>query len=240
MAAKRQHRSSNDRPADDDGGSDSDVGSTRLCVVTRAALEPDGLIRFGRSPDGELVPDLDQRLPGRGVWVMCDRKTLEKAVKTKAFARSLKAETKVPDGLADRVDGLLLRRLVATLSLANKAGLAVAGFQQVDAALEKGQVRAVLHGTDAAADGRGKIDRKFKAIQRDREAAAPVVDVLTIAEMSLAMGRSSVVHAALIPGGLTDRFLKEAERILRYRASPEAAGQVFSDDDAEAPTPFEG
>lgn len=225
MAAKR-----NNRPADHDAASDLDVEHARTCVVTRAALEPDDLIRFARSPDGDLVPDLEQRLPGRGVWVCCDRKTLEKAIATKAFARGFKADVRIPAGLADRIDQMLIRRLAATLSLANKAGLAVAGFQQVDAALEKGQVRSVLHGHDAAADGRSKLDRKFKAIQRDRGADAPVVDVLTISEMSLAMGRPSVVHAGLIPGGLTERFLREAERIRRYRASPEITDQVFSND----------
>lgn len=226
MAAKRQSR-----PTDNDGGSDSDVGVERQCVVTRTVHEADALIRFARAPDGELVPDLDLRLPGRGAWVTCDRSVLEKAIKTKAFSRALKGETRIPEGLAERVDQMLVRRVCATLSLANKAGLAVAGFQQVDAALEKGQVAAVLHGHDAAADGRGKLDRKFFAIQRDRGLPAPLVDVLTISEMSLAMGRPSVVHAGLIPGGLTDRFLMEAERILRYRASPDPSGQVFSKPD---------
>lgn len=239
MAAKRQHRPIDGQAFDDDL-SDNDVGRERLCVVTRVAQEPDALIRFARSPDGDLVPDLDRRLPGRGAWVTCDRKTLEKAIKTKAFARSFKADARAAADLPERVDGMLLRRLTATLSLANKAGLAIAGFQQVDSALEKGQVAAVLHGHDAAADGRGKLDRKFRAIQRDRGLKAPIADVLTISEMSLAMGRPSVVHAALIPGELTDRFLREAERILRYRASPATFEQVFSENAPDEPTQFEG
>jgi hypothetical protein len=133
-----------------------------------------------------------------------------------------------PKDLADLVEGLILKRVSGALSLANKAGLAIAGFEKVFAALEKGPVRAVLHGADAAADGRSKIDRKYKAIQADRGQAATIVDVLTIAQMSLAIGRGSVVHAALTPGGLSDRFLEEAERFRRYRhsaieATPETA-----------------
>jgi hypothetical protein len=113
------------------------------------------------------------------------------------------------------------------LSLANKAGLVIAGFEKIFAALDKGPVRAVLHGTDAAADGRSKIDRKYKAIQASRGVSATIVDVLTIAQMSLAIGRGSVVHAALIPGGLSDRFLEEAERLRRYRYSTiEAAAEA--------------
>lgn len=208
----------------------SGVGPERLCAVTRENRDARELIRFVLSPDGIIVPDLDRRLPGRGVWVGCDRKLVEKAVATQAFSKSLKMKAEAPADLADRVDGLIVKRVTGAFSLANKAGLAVAGFEKVFAALEKGPVRAVLHGADAAVDGRSKIDRKYKAIQADRGKPAAIVNVLTIAQMSLAIGRGSVVHAALTPGGLSDRFLEEAERLARYRhsmieAAPGAANE---------------
>ncbi len=192
--------------------------SERLCVVTRQSLDPKFLIRFALSPDGIVVPDLDRRLPGRGVWVGCDHRLVAQAISSRAFGKSLKTQAQAPADLVKRVDALILKRVTGTLSLANKAGLAVAGFEKVFAALDKGPVRVVLHGTDAAVDGRSKIDRKYKAVQASKGQRAAIVDVLTIAQMSLAMGRGSVVHAALIPGGLSDRFLEEAERLTRYRA----------------------
>lgn len=209
------------------------AGPERLCAVTRENRDASDLIRFVLSPDGIIVPDLDRRLPGRGIWVGCDRNLVEKAVATQAFSKSLKMKAEAPKDLAEQVDALILKRVTGALSLTNKAGLAIAGFEKVFAALEKGPVRAVLHGADAAADGRSKIDRKYKAIQTDRGQPAPIVNVLTIAQMSLAIGRGSVVHAALIPGGLSDRFLEEAERLARYRLStievaPRAADE-FSD-----------
>ncbi len=193
--------------------------SVRMCAVTRAELSPDDLIRFVRAPDGTLTPDLEQRLPGRGVWVACHRKTVEKAIKTKAFARSLHADVSVPADLAERLDGLLLRRATGALALANKGGRVLTGFDKVDAALAKGSVALLVHGRDAAADGRGKLDRKFTAIQREKGIEAAIIDNLTIEQMSLAIGRSSVVHAALIPGGLTKRFRRESERVSRYRSA---------------------
>jgi predicted RNA-binding protein YlxR (DUF448 family) len=223
-----------DRLTLDDTESDSVVGPERLCAVTRETRDPSELIRFVLSPDGIVVPDLDRRLPGRGVWIGCDRDLVEKAVQTQAFSKSLKTKAEAPKDLAERVDGLILKHVTGAFSLANKAGLAVAGFEKVFAALEKGPVRAVLHGADAAVDGRSKIDRKFKAIQADRGQRAAIVNVLTIAQMSLAFGRGSVVHAALIPGGLSDRFLEEAERLARYRhsmieAAPDPAPRAEDD-----------
>ncbi len=205
---------------------DPDAGPLRMCAVTRAELSPRELIRFVRGPNGEIVPDLEQSLPGRGVWLTCDRTIVEKAIKTKAFARSLQTDVVVSGDLAERLLGMLQRRAGDALALANKAGRVTSGFQQVDAALEKGRVAVLLHGTDAADDGRGKLDRKFFAIARENGSGAPVVDILTIAQMSLAIGRPSVVHAALLPGGLAKRFQREAERVARYQ-SLSVSGQVF-------------
>lgn len=220
MASKRQQQ------VNDGDASSNDA--ERSCAVTRAPLALDQLIRFALSPDGVIVPDVDRRLPGRGIWVTATREMVAKAAATKAFARSLKRPVVAPDDLAGRVDALLLRRTVEALSLANKAGAVVAGFQQVEAALEKAPVAVLLHGAQAAADGRGKLDRKFQAIQRERGGAAPIVDLLTIEEISLAIGRPSVVHAALIPGGLSERFLMAAERVRRYRSASDVPGHEIS------------
>ncbi len=209
------------------------AGPERLCAVTRQTHDARELIRFVLSPDGIVVPDLDRSLPGRGVWVGCERNLLEKAILTQAFSKSLKTKADAPSDLADRVDSLILKRVAGTLSLANKAGLAIAGFEKVFSALDKGPVRAVLHGADAAVDGCSKIDRKYKAIQAAQNRPANIVNVLTIAQMSLAIGRGSVVHAALIPGGLSDRFLEEAERLARYRHSTIAAAPGAADDFSE-------
>lgn len=197
----------------------------RLCAVTREHLPQHELLRFALAPDATIVPDIEGRLPGRGVWLSCSREIVKKAVETKAFSKSLKINVSVGPDLPGLVEGLLVRRLSDYLSFANKAGRAVAGFQQVDSALDKGQLAAVLHGSDAAEDGCQKLDRKFKAVQRERGLDAPVLNTLTIAQMSLAMGRPSVVHAGLIPGGLTERFLREAGRLTRYRSDRGVSGQ---------------
>ena len=215
--------------AADTHGDEPGTGNERMCAVTRAGLPIDALIRFVRSPDGDLVPDLEHRLPGRGMWITCDRKILEKAIKTKSFARNLKDSVKVAEDLPERLDAMLLRRATDALALTNKAGKVTSGFQQVDAALEKGIIAVLLHGCDAALDGRGKLDRKFQAIQRDRGAKAPIIDILTIAQMSLAIGRPSVVHAALLPGGLAKRFQREAERVSRYRSIPASEHVIDTD-----------
>ena len=193
----------------------------RTCAVTRATLTPDELIRFVRGPDGRIAPDLANRLPGRGVWVTCDKATVAAAAQKNAFARSLKRPVTVPEGLADLVEKLLQDRLTSTLSLANKAGLVKSGFTKVEIAIEKGEVFALLHAADAAAGGRSKLDSKFRAVHAEIGGKQPahVVAVLNSEELSLAMGRAHVVHAALAKGGAARNFIRDAGRLQRYRSN---------------------
>ncbi|MFM9938900.1 MAG: RNA-binding protein [Hyphomicrobiaceae bacterium] len=195
----------------------------RTCIVTRAKGTPETLIRFVAGPDDSIVPDLACRLPGRGVWVTCDRVKVAEAAKTNAFARSLKRKISVPDDLAGLVDSLLVRRAMDALSLANKAGLVVPGFTKAEIMIAKGEGYALAHAVDAAADGAGKLDRRLLAIQveMDRGNELRVVRDLTAEELSLAMGRPHVVHAALRKGGAADNFLRAAGRLRLYRASGE-------------------
>lgn len=211
-------RRSKDELADDTDFGNEAGGSVRLCIATREERHPDELIRFVVSPDGVIVPDLAKRLPGRGVWVSARREALEQAVKSKAFARSLKRPVTIEGDLPEAVDRLLAQRTLNALSLANKAGQVAYGFDQVDSIVTRDEAKALVHGCDAATGGRQKLDRKFEAIQRDRGKPALIIDCLTIQQMSLATGRSNVVHAAVIQGGAAKHFIREAERLQRYRS----------------------
>jgi predicted RNA-binding protein YlxR (DUF448 family) len=199
----------------------------RLCAATRVERSPDELIRFVAGPDGVIVPDLVRRLPGRGVWVTADRENVARAIASRAFAKSLKRKVEAPSDLADRVETLIVRRVMDALSLANKAGAVVTGFEKIDQKLPQGSVHALLHGSDAAADGCMKLDRKFLK-SGGQDAASRIVAVLTVDQMSLAIGRPNVVHAALNKGGATKRFLAEAGRLMRYRLGI-AQQSAFSD-----------
>jgi hypothetical protein len=198
-------------------------GPLRRCIVTRSELPPDDLIRFVTDPSGLIVPDLARKLPGRGVWVTGERSAIEAAIKGGAFAKSLKRQVKVSPDLPEAIDALFVKRLLNAVSLANKAGLVHTGAEKVEKLLDGGRAVALLHGSDGTAEGRRKLDRKFTAIQRDKGQTTPVVDWLTIEELSLAMGRSNVVHAGLIQGGATKRLLSEAERLRRYRSGLSAS-----------------
>lgn len=204
--------------ADEDQDEEAGDGSLRLCAVSRTHKPPEELIRFVLGPDGTMVPDLARRLPGRGVWVEATRTTVADAVRKKVFDRSLKRPVQVPEDLPELVERLICRRLSDALSLANKAGLVVAGFAKVEGLMETGRAALLLHAADAAADGVAKLNRKFKALAGPERAEEAVISELDNAEMSLAMGRPNVVHAAASEGGASQRIIEEARRLRRFRA----------------------
>ena len=180
----------------------------RRCIVTGEVQPKAGLIRFVAGPDGQVVPDLAEKLPGRGIWVSADRAAIDKAAAKGLFSRAAKAPVKAPEGLADLVEAGVARRLVELVSLARKSGRAVAGFEKVKGWLAEGRAKVLLQASDGSDRGKGKLwtppgGRWFGC--------------LTASELGLSFGRDHVIHGALAAGGLTDKVILEAGRLTGLR-----------------------
>ena len=63
----------------------------RTCVACRKKNDKTELIRFVKTPDGHITPDIRCRMNGRGAYVCRDEKCIEKALKGILFRR-LKAD----------------------------------------------------------------------------------------------------------------------------------------------------
>ena len=192
-------------------------GPARQCIVTRESLSQDEMIRFVRSPDGEAVPDVAGKLPGRGAWVKADRASVESAVQKGAFSRAFKQQTPAKDGLADLVEQQLLQRCINYLGMSRKAGDVVIGFDQVRAYLRNNPPGILLEASDGSEDGRNKVHFLAKAMyERPRTAGA-----LSSAELGMAFGRPRVIHALLQQGALCEAFGTAYRRLTGFRPAPE-------------------
>jgi uncharacterized protein len=191
-------------------------GTERLCASTGKVRPIDDMIRFVVSPEGSAVPDLKQRLPGRGVWITATRTALGEAIARKAFARSFKRDVRVASDLLDSTDRLLERGALDALAIAFKARRVVAGFAKVEAALVDGDAVALLHASDAAPDGVRKLNSTARRNTDDHGSIA-VLAAFTSAQLDLALGRSNVVHAALLAGPESKAVLARLARLERFR-----------------------
>jgi predicted RNA-binding protein YlxR (DUF448 family) len=183
----------------------------RRCIVTRQALEKAAMIRFVLDPEGQVVPDLKGKLPGRGLWVTADRAVLAEAAKRNAFAKAARQSAKVPAHLVERVAELARREVAELIGLARKSGQLRAGFEKVQIALEAGKVRVLIAASDGAEDGRGKLARL--ASRTGAGSGVEIVAPLTAAELAQALGREHAVHAAVAPSGIADRIIAACRRL---------------------------
>jgi uncharacterized protein len=207
-----------------DNGPRTDRSATvRMCAVTRQVRPIDELIRFVVSPQGEVVPDLKRKLPGRGLWISASRQAVAEAARRNQFSKGFKRELRVTPALAADTEALLVRGVIEALAMTAKAGQVVSGFSKVEGALEQRQVRALIHASDGAADGIRKLDAQSAALARsnagniEESREIPVVTVLTSEQLDLALGRSNVIHAALLAGPASKTFLSRSQILVRYR-----------------------
>ncbi|HXE26395.1 MAG TPA: RNA-binding protein [Roseiarcus sp.] len=211
------------------------AGSERTCIVTGMKDVPEAMLRFALSPDGSVVPDIRRKLPGRGVWTRLSFETVRRAAVKQAFSRAFRARAAAPASLAEAVDALLERDALQALSIANKAGLALAGAFKVDSAIEAGQIAALIQASDGAADGAAKRARALRANLGPAAEAVARVDLFTSGQLDLALGRANVIHAALKHGAASSAFLARADRLRRYREgeADAASGNVRGGETAD-------
>ncbi|MAU41498.1 MAG: DNA-binding protein [Kordiimonas sp.] len=208
----------------------------RRCIVSRESYPAYKMVRFVLSPDGDLVPDLRGRLPGRGCWVEARRERVDEAVRKKLFNRfaAKVAQTRqrddraqdiddvggdiapgskltltIPEGLSDSVERMLRQRCLELLGLVRQSGQMVMGFEKVRSALQATMAPVLLTASDGADDGRRKLCQGIENLR--------VIDIFTRTELSQALGRENAVHIALTSGHATNRFIHELERLQGFR-----------------------
>jgi predicted RNA-binding protein YlxR (DUF448 family) len=190
----------------------AEASRERRDVVSGEVMEEARLIRFVAGPDGQVVPDLARKLPGRGIWVAADRESVAAAVKKNLFARSAKAQLKAQPDLPDLVERLLRQRLLAALGLARRAGDLTSGFEKVSAAISSGKAAWLIEAFDGAADGR----RKILALARKASPSPGLVGVFGAAELGLALGLENVIHTAFLAGRAAERWAEDVRRLAGF------------------------
>ncbi|VVS98223.1 Transcription terminating nucleic-acid-binding protein [Sphingomonas sp. EC-HK361] len=182
-------------------------GPERSCILTRERSGQDRLVRLALAPDGQVLPDVRARAPGRGAWIGVDRAALESALaKGKlrgALARAFKAnDFALPDDLPARIAAALERNALDRLGLESRSGNLLTGSDRIEDAARSGKLHALYHAADAAADGARKLAQAWR-VGSDREGsdlkglALPASRTI----LAMALGRENVVHI-----GVTDRL----------------------------------
>jgi predicted RNA-binding protein YlxR (DUF448 family) len=210
-------------------------GTERICALTRKLKPVSELTRFVVGPAGEAVPDIKRKLPGRGIWITSTRAAIAEAVKRNVFARGFKRDVRIAGNLAAATEQLLERSALDALAMAGKAGGVVGGFAKVEATIGRDNILALIHASDAAADGKRKLDAALHRSRTEKPREIAVIGAFTGAQLDLALNRPNVVHAALLAGPGSETFLTRVMRLERFRTeiSPDAVSATAPTDGAQ-------
>lgn len=207
--------------------------SERRCILSGERTDPATLIRLAIGPDGQVLPDVRAKAPGRGAWLGVPRSELEASLAKGrlrgALARAFKgAPLTVPDDLPVLVDAALRREFLERLGLEARASTLITGFDKIDVAARRGQVVLLLHAADAGADGARKLDQAWR-VGEEREGTDFQGIRLPVDReaLSMALGRDNVVHLAVTNARAGQRVRALLDRWQSYigcaNAGPDSA-----------------
>ena len=188
----------------------SDHGSERRCIVRGESGPTDLLIRFAIAPDGTVVPDLAEKLPGRGVWVSADAAIIAEAIQKKLFARAAKQPITVPADLLAQTTTLMRQRVLDLFGLAKKAGKLAVGTDAVQQGMKSGQVLTILAAADASTAGLDDMAQRYDGALLQLPFSA--------AELGAALGRDNTVYLGLSDnrqGNTLQRDCKRLQHLLK-------------------------
>ncbi|MFT4026711.1 MAG: DUF448 domain-containing protein [Novosphingobium sp.] len=212
-----------------------DAGPERKCILSGEHGARAALVRLAISPDGEVLPDVGAKAPGRGAWIGVSRQDLEKAlIKGKlkgALARAFKGTSlSIPEDLPQRIESALLRAATERLGLELKAGKLLMGSDRIAEHARAGKVRWLAHAADAGEDGSRKLDQAWR-VGEDAEGTdlKGLRLPLDRAALSVALGRDNVVHLALTDPAAAQRVAAPLERLLHFLGRSETAGQDLTE-----------
>lgn len=192
----------------------------RRCALSKEVKSNHELIRFVANGDGEIFPDVSARAPGRGVWLSSDLQTLQEAIKTNAFSRSLKHAVKASDGLVENTIEQLKQKCLSMIGMAKRSGQIVLGFDNVCEHLRNKPAAFIIEAAESADDGRQKIfslSKKWNSVQ--------IIGCFSIDDLGSALGRDNVIHALIPKGDFAKAWAKEINRLAGFKTlAPSAWG----------------
>ena len=185
----------------------------RSCLGCRTSKDKSLLIRFVQTPDMEILPDLENRLPGRGAYTCIDKRCLTSAIAQRQFKRSFKHDVTVmpAEQFIEHVRLQLHNSITGLIGLANKAGVITAGSSMViDAVRNKKKPSLVI----VAGDVSEAIGDKIKQAAAAHHVSHRIV--LSKDDFGQILGKAPRSTIAVASGGFVAQLEKAIDRYKNF------------------------
>ncbi len=158
----------------------------KSCFVTKNFYPREEMIRFVISPNREVVFDVNEKLPGAGIWLYPTKESLDKAIEKRIFYKAAKGTVKIPENLRDMVLTALKTKVLNLISFARKSGCLIFGFEGVKKAIAAQNVFIAFEAQDAAKNGHEKLYRSTDTF--------PIYNCFSRQELGSITGQEEQVH----------------------------------------------
>lgn len=166
----------------------------RKCILDGTVKQQSALLRFVVI-DNTLVPDFSKKLPGKGIYVTCNRLSLTKAIEKKLFHKVSRHNLNIAENFTDVVESLLKKKALDSLNMARKSGALISGFEKVKEAIKKNKVKFIVEAIDAGPDGKEKVALLAKNIE--------IFNLFSIDELDIALNKENTVHVAILESSVS-------------------------------------
>jgi predicted RNA-binding protein YlxR (DUF448 family)/ribosomal protein L30E len=185
----------------------------RSCLGCRATHDRDRLLRFVLSPLGEVVPDIEARLPGRGAYTCISQQCLRAAVKQRQFSRAFKCNVTVvsADDLVKQVGDTMNSRILGYLGLANRAGKVISGGSLVSDVIRSSSKPGLVLLAKDVSESIGEKIELLADVNRTE-----CVRVLTKEDFGAILGKAPRSAVAIRPSGFVAQLKHEIERYRNF------------------------
>ena len=184
-------------------------GPRRTCVACRQTKDKKQLVRYVVAPDGAVLVDYRQRLPGRGAYTCIDMQCLRNAIEKKGFQRSFRGLSQPADlvVLTEQLIKEVARRIANLIGISRKSGQCISGSNAVIKALRKGSSLALIL---IAEDISMAIGNKIKSLaERQNIYFVQLYDKKRIGQL---LGKEERSVIAVQTGSLSESLLNELHR----------------------------
>ena len=161
----------------------------KSCFVTKTFHPREEMIRFVISPSKEVVFDVNEKLPGAGIWLYPLKESLKTAIEKRIFYKAAKGTVLIPENLESFILFSLKEKILNLIGFARKSGKLVFGYEAVKKAIETQSVHLAFEANDSAENGRKKLYRPTDDFL--------ICDFFTRDELGQLTGQDIQVHLAI-------------------------------------------
>jgi len=174
-------------------------------VLHKETCETADQLKLIITENGELIPDIYNKLSGKCYWVPFQKEEIENIIEKKACLSPTLSKITMFQALFLNIEKQLKKNIFLKLSLARKSGNLIFGFERVKMALKSGESDILFH----ANNGSPKELERIKP----RSVKLILVSFFSASELGKVFNRDYVAHSCVLKGGLAKSLILDVKKL---------------------------